>query len=85
MESNYANRFMTLPSAFESLSPSSYSILLVMPYCAVSRQRIRGDITDLSQCGENKDVTIIFNSAQTQLSWKQIQLTGFGFKTGCKG
>ena len=85
VESNYANRFITLPSLFDDLSPSSYSILLVMPNCDVSRQRIRGDITDLSQCGEHKDVTIIFNTTQTQLTWKQIQPTGFGFKTGCKG
>ncbi len=85
VESDYANRYMTLPTIFDNLSPSTYSILLVMPYCDVSRHRIRGGIYDLSQCRERKSVTVIFNSAQNLLSWEQIHPTGFGFKTGCKG
>jgi hypothetical protein len=85
IESNYSNRFMTLPTNSDDVVENSYSISLQMPQCDISQQRLIGEIDDITQCYESKVVTIIFNLAQTQLSWKQIHPTGFGFKTGCKG
>ena len=85
IESNYSNRFMTLPTNSDDVVENSYSISLQMYQCDISRHRLKGFIDDITQCYESKDVTIIFNSTQTSLSWKQIHPTGFGFKTGCKG
>jgi hypothetical protein len=85
IESDYTNRFMTLPTISDNVVESSYSIFLQLPQCDISRQKLIGNIIDISQCSESKNVTIIFNSAQTQLTWKQIHPTGYGYITGCKG
>jgi len=85
IESNYSNRFLALPTNSNNVVANSYSISLQMPQCNVSRQKLIGNIHDLSQCYESKVVTITFNTSQTQLNWKQTHPTGFGFMTGCKG
>lgn len=85
IESNYANRFMTLLTNFDNIPLNSYSISLQMPYCDPTKSRLIGRIDDISQCYESKVVTIQFNAALTELTWKQRHPTGFGFMTGCKG
>lgn len=85
VESNYNNRFMTLPTSSNNEVPRSYSIFLLMPQCDNSKHKLIGKIDDITQCYEPKVVTIQFNTSQNQLIWKQRQPTGFGFATGCKG
>jgi len=85
VESNYANRFMTLPTNSGNAVANSYSISLQMPQCAPAGNKLIGNIDDISQCNEMKMVTIIFNTAQNQLIWEQRHSQGFGFGTNCKG
>jgi hypothetical protein len=85
IESNYSNRFMTLPANSGNVVETSYSISLQMPQCDINRHRLIGNLADLSQCRESKPVIISFNAAQTQLTWSQRSRTGFGYGTGCYG
>jgi hypothetical protein len=85
VESDYQNRFMALPTNSDTVVETSYSIYLQLPQCDISNQKLIGNIADLNQCREPKPVIIIFNSAQTQLTWSQRSRTGFGYGTGCYG
>lgn len=85
IESNYGNRYMTLPTNSNNVVVNSYSISLLMPQCDLTRHKLIGNIADITQCYESKVVTIQFNAALNQLTWHQRQPTGFGFSTGCKG
>ncbi len=85
VESNYANRFITLPSNSSTYIAANFSISLQIPQCDTTRHRIVGDIADLSQCRESKIVTIDYNTNHTQLVWKQRHSSGYGFLNGCKG
>ena len=85
VESNYSNRFIILPTHTNNAVASSSSISLQMPECDLTKNKLIGFITDLSQCNEIKIVSIIFNSAKNQLKWKQRDREGFGYPSGCKG
>ena len=85
VESNYDNRFMVLPTNSNNVITNSYSISLQLPQCDLNTGKLIGNIVDISQCYERKNVTIQFNPALNQFIWKQVQPTGFGFSTGCKG
>lgn len=86
IESNYANRFMPLPTNSDAYTATFNSITLSMPLnCETSGNRLIGRISDLSQCYEAKVVTITYNASKTQLTWNQRHATGYGFITGCKG
>ena len=85
VESNYTNRFITLPSNSNNVVANSYSISLQLPQCELATNKLIGYIVDITQCNELKQVAVIFNTAQNQLIWKQRNSEGFGFGTGCYG
>lgn len=86
VESNYDKRFITLPTnSGNNTVASNFSISLQMPYCDLSGHKLIGYISDITQCYETKIVTIQFNAAVNQMTWKQINREGFGFGTGCYG
>ena len=85
IESNYSNRFITLPANYDDIVSNSYSITLQRYNCDTTRHRMIGHIDDITQCYESKSVIIQFNAALNQITWKQEHPTGYGFMTGCKG
>ena len=72
IESNYTNGNMTLPTTYTGNHDLGF-----MMYCSF------GNAYRLTKNEAYKE--IIFNSAQTQLTWSQRSRTGFGFGTGCYG
>ncbi len=88
-ESNYSNRFMTIPFNLSSVF-GTYSITLSLDnrynLCNPSARRLKGRIDDLSVCSELRDVTsVIANQQINQLVWKQKMPEWFGHCTGCNG
>ncbi|MES1181477.1 MAG: DUF6705 family protein [Flavobacterium sp.] len=84
IESNYGNRFMTLPATTANETPHSYSIMLQMPQCDTSRHNFIGMIDDITQCYEYKNVTAQFNTSLNQITWTQ-QRAGYVITSGCTG
>ncbi len=85
IESTYPNRFMTLPTIYDSADLTKISGSLLLPACNFTKKRLLGRITDISQARESKIVRAYFDSEITKIIWKQRHSEGYGFKTGAYG
>lgn len=88
IESNYSNRFMTVPFAIGDVI-LDISILLSFNtkenLCFPFSRVLSGDILDLTQCNQSANVDAVVNAAGTTMLWKQQKSEWWGHGNNCNG
>lgn len=87
IESDYQNRFVTLPANFDNFT--NYSIFLNfakrLNNCSANSRKLGGSITDYNQANENKIVFATIDLAGTTMTWTQKHGEWFGHRSGAYG
>ncbi len=84
LESNYSNRYMTLPYSFVNAF-SSFSILLSAPLDSCGTNKLSGLIKDSNHHEQLKSVECTITNNGTQMLWKQQHLEFYGATNGDYG
>ncbi len=87
IESDYQNRFITLPTDFDNFT--TYSIFLNFAKrlndCANNSRKLSGEIKDYNQANEFMDVSTTVDAAGTTMTWVQKHQEWNGHQTGATG
>ncbi len=88
IESNYNNRFMTVPFEVGNVI-LDISILLSFNskenLCFPFSRVLNGRILDLTQCNQSATVDAVVNAAGTTMLWKQQKSDWWGHGNNCNG
>ena len=86
IESNYQNRFSSLPYNSDEIIENDLCSISLKPYrCNISSNKLIGSINDIIVTEEFHTVIVKLSNNNTVMTWKQNHREGFGVFTGGTG
>jgi hypothetical protein len=76
IESNYSNRFFTIPYVTDDVTSQQFSIRLRLKNCSNTENSINGFITDYHKGSNMHRIYATLNAAKTQMTWHIEELGG---------